>query len=92
MGSCGSKQREKDETEQGTESGGSGFVKKSTKNLAEGMTEETKFMQILKNLKGDKTQYMLQRKDTFAEYYAVGQQIGQGTFGEVRICKNRRST
>lgn len=30
-------------------------------------------MKLIKDLKGDKTQQMLQRKDTFAELYAVGQ-------------------
>lgn len=40
-------------------------------------------------MKGEKTEQMLNRKDTFIQNYSIGQLIGVGTYGEVRMCMNR---
>ena len=46
---------------------------------------------MLDLLKGEKTDAMLNRQEKFIENYSVGQLIGEGTFGEVRVCTNLRS-
>lgn len=42
-------------------------------------------------LKGEKTDAMLNRDDNFISNYSIGQKIGQGTFGDVHLCKHMRS-
>ena len=39
-------------------------------------------------LKGEKLASMLNRKDRFIDNYMIGQLIGSGTYGEVRVCKH----
>ena len=37
-------------------------------------------------MKGEKTDWMLTRKDKFMDNYRIGMCIGEGTYGEVRVC------
>ena len=39
-------------------------------------------------MKGEKTEQMLNRKEKIFQEYAFGQKIGDGTYGEVRVCQN----
>ena len=39
-------------------------------------------------LKGEKLASMLNRKDRFIDNYMIGQLVGSGTYGEVRVCKH----
>ena len=42
-------------------------------------------------MKGEKTAWMLERKDKFLDDYRIGMCIGQGTYGEVRVCQHVRT-
>ena len=42
-------------------------------------------------MKGEKMAWMLERKDTFLDNYRIGMCIGQGTYGEVRVCQHIRT-
>ena len=46
---------------------------------------------MLKNMSGEKTMAMLDRKDKFMEIYRIGMLIGKGTYGEVRVCQQIRT-
>lgn len=42
-------------------------------------------------MKGEKTAWMLERPEKFLEEYRIGMQIGNGTYGEVRVCQHIRT-
>ena len=39
-------------------------------------------------IRGEKTEQMLNRTEKIYQEYAIGQLIGRGTYGEVRVCQN----
>ena len=43
--------------------------------------------EMLNKLSCEMLDTMLQRKDKFSEVYKIGQLIGAGTYGEVRVCQ-----
>jgi len=47
---------------------------------------EQRFQGMLNTMKGEKTDWMLERKDKFQDNYRVGMCVGEGTYGEVRVC------
>lgn len=46
---------------------------------------------MLNSMKGTKTDWMLDRKDTFMDNYRIGMLIGTGAYGEVRVCQHIRT-
>ena len=42
-------------------------------------------------MKGEKSDWMLNRADKFMDNYRIGMLIGQGQFGEVRVCQHIRT-
>ena len=49
--------------------------------------EEQRFSKMMKNLNvGD---FTVDKKEKFLDNYDIGQLIGQGTLGEVRVCQNK---
>lgn len=52
---------------------------------------EQRFQGMLNTMKGEKTDWMLERKDKFQDNYRVGMCVGEGTYGEVRVCQHIRT-
>ena len=53
--------------------------------------DEQKFQNALSSMKGEKTDWMLNRPDKFMDNYRIGMQIGEGQYGEVRVCQHIRT-
>ena len=49
------------------------------------------FRNQMNAMKGEKTEQMLNRTEKIFHEYAFGQKIGDGTYGEVRVCQNMKS-
>ena len=52
---------------------------------------EARFANLLSQMRGEKTDWMLERKDRFKDNYRIGMCIGVGTYGEVRVCSHIRT-
>jgi serine/threonine protein kinase len=63
----------------------------NAKKQAEQEPNETMHQKLLRSIAFKRHQAMLERSDKFSDHYKVGNSIGKGTFGQVRICRHMLS-
>ena len=66
-------------------------IQQPEKVVTERKKEEMRMRAQMDLMKGEKTEWMLSRKDKFLENYRIGMLIGTGTYGEVRVCQHIRT-